>query len=223
MNPAFKAATAVSIALLSIVLLVSPGSASQIATSDNASEIVGTRTSWKMDADWNDEIDSTLVMDGFFASEGGISGTGLACLLTLTDDGDGGVYSIENAEPVFENVSFIINDIATDEVVTYQGHVGVVRGVVERPAVMSGHAVMLYYDAEIGLLLQANYTGTGGEVIHVRIHETDAFLGYSTGFPYVVFFAIAFSVLSVVFIATATVNDKKKRSKEACFSDECWS
>jgi len=220
MNPAFKATAAVSIALLSILLLASPGSAFQIAASTAEPDLVGTRTSWEVDVDWNGTFDSTLVMDGVFASDGGIYGTGVACLLTLTNDIDGGAYSIENAEPVFEDVAFVINDISIDEKIYYQLHVGVVRKVVERHGIMNGNAVTVYYDADVGLLLQANRTK---DEIHVRVHETDVFLGYSTGFPYVLFFAIAFSAISVVFITMATINDKRKRSKEACFSDDCWS
>lgn len=224
MNPAIKTATAVSVALFSIMLLVSPGCASKTAASEITSNIIGTRTSWSIDSDWSGEFDGLIVMEDFSEGSGGTSGIGLSCLMTVKNDTDESQYSIENAEPVFANVSFVIENIASDEEIYYQLQVGVVRKAIGRSGVLNGFVVTIYYDAEVGLLLQANRTAPSGEdIIGIRMYETNAFPGYTTGLPYVAFFAVAFSVLSVVFIVTVTINDKKKRSKEACFSDECWS
>jgi len=220
MTRALVTMTTIAIALLAMIVMVSPGSASSSTSTIDVGKLAGTRTSWDVDVDWNGSPDSNVVMDSFSIVDNNASMTRCSVTFQSTVYGE---YSVNNVDPTFESVDLVIDHVNNDERIYYQSQNGVIRKAVNRPATINGTFVGVFYDIETGLLLQVNFTlPSGVDTNYIRMAETSAFSGYSTGIPYIWFFAVAFTIAAVVFITAATVHDKKIRSREACFSAECW-
>lgn len=185
-------------------------------------DLNGKEASWIFDFDMDGIRDARLSVEGIIigTDDDGVNLDDFRCQISyenLTSDGE---VILSNSYMSWNGTDLVKDDIQEGDPYGKGIFAGTARSYVEENQTVNGVNLTVAYDRTIGLLLCA-YLDSDDENYYLRIESTNAFFNMNQLDPFILIGAVIIGAFAVLYTVVASVNDKKKKMKRACFEPGC--